>query len=552
MKSACAFFISLSVVALGQPARIGWLGAWAAVLGFALFFIGIPQNFSKKQRFLWGTSWFSLVQLVQLSWMTSIEFQGYYILLVYFLLSLGIGAQFGLLTLFIPQHGRLSALHVLSGAALWTLMEYARLYFLCGFSWNPTGLSLTHFLSSLQFVSLFGVYGLTFWVMLTNLCALKAWREKCKINIAAWLLVAAIPYLFGISYLAFHVPQSGQASTPMQAALIQTDLLPSQKMRYPGRTKEYVSPFVQWIRIIKGLKKEFVEGWDVIILPEAALPLQSDVSHYPFNAVRELLMKELGIGVEKDFPPFTYPYAEESQMFVSNLFWCQTLSNHFKSELIAGFDYTDPVAKKNYNSAFYLKPGHSSVERYDKQVLLPVAEYLPFHFLKGLGKRFGVYEFFSQGKESKVFGEKILFSPSICYEETFPGIMREGRLKGAQVFVNVTNDNYFPRSSLHNQHLFHARLRAVENGIPLVRACNSGVSAAIDCFGRILSRMDVSRREENCVLNCSLNSYTLPTLYSLWGDAGILICSLMVLFAFLISQNCKKIISISPSLRKSP
>src|ERR1700733_188654 len=127
MRSVCLFFISFSIVALGQPARIGWLGACAAALGFTLFFIGIPA----KQRFLWGTLWFTLVQLVQLSWMTSIEFQGYYILLVYFLLSVGIGAQFGLLTLFVPKSGKLSALHVISGAALWTLMEYARLYFLC-------------------------------------------------------------------------------------------------------------------------------------------------------------------------------------------------------------------------------------------------------------------------------------------------------------------------------------------------------------------------------------------------------------------------------------
>jgi apolipoprotein N-acyltransferase len=249
-------------------------------------------------------------------------------------------------------------------------------------------------------------------------------------------------------------------------------------------------------------------------------------------------MRELGAEVASNFPPLSYPYAEERKIndvnifFVSNLFWCQTLSNYFGGEWIVGLDHEDREGRKNFNSAFYLKPQKVTMERYDKRVLLPLAEYLPFNFLKPLGRSYGIYEFFSQGRETKVFGESILFSPSICYEETFPGIMREGRRKGARLFVNVTNDNYFPRSSLHQQHLYHARLRAVENGIPLVRACNSGVSAAIDCFGRIISRMDAAQGLENCVLSCRVNSYTLATLYSWCGDAWLVGGSLAMLLLF--------------------
>lgn len=541
------FLLSLSIVALGQPARVGFLGALASAFGFTLFFCAIPARFSKRQRFLCGSLWFTLVQLVQLSWMTAIEFQGYYILLIYFLLSVGIGLQFGLLTLFIPRVGKLSILKVLSGAALWMLMEYARLYFICGFSWNPIGLALTQFLFSLQFVSVFGVFGLSFWVMLTNLYALNAWREKfTKKSVALWSVVAAVPYLFGVFFLMIHLPKSEGEGGAIRAALIQTELLPSQKIPYPGRMNEYVSPFVQWNLIVAGLKEKFVQKWDMIVLPEAALPLQSDMALYSFSAVREILVKELGREVEKEFPLFSYPYAQEREingigvMFVSNLFWCQTLSNYFKAELIAGLDHTDKDKRKNFNSAFYLKPQSGVIQRYDKQVLLPLAEYLPFNFLRSLGKRYGIYDFFSRGKESKVFGEKIIFSPSICYEETFPAVMREGRLKGAQLFVNVTNDNYFPRSNLHYQHLYHARLRAVENGVPLLRACNSGVSAAIDCFGRIVSKMDAGQNVQGCVLSCSLSSYVLPTLYSWCGDVLIVSCSLSFLLVFYISQIRKR------------
>ncbi len=534
-NSVILFFVSLGIVAFGQPARIGWLGALSGSFGFALFFIAIPRHASKKQRFWWATVWFSLIQSIQLSWMSTIEFQGYYILWVYCFLCIGIGLQFGLFTLFIPSEGKLSKLNITSGAALWMLIEYARLYFICGFSWNPIGLALTHFIASLQFASVGGVFGLSFWIMLTNLSALNAWRQRQ--DIAVWLFLVAIPYLFGIFVLSFHWPSVANKGS-IQAALIQTDLLPSQKIPYPGRKLDYVSPFIQWQRIIRGLKGQLLQKWDFVALPEAALPLQSDGMVYPFSAVRELMSREMGSEIEEKFPPFSYPFAEKRKvgevwvLFVSNLFWCQTLANHFNVEWVVGLDYTDKEQCKNFNSAFCLKPQKVQMERYDKRVLLPLAEYLPYNFLRSLSKSYGINDFFFPGKETKVCGEKILFSPSICYEETFPRIMREGARKGAQLFVNVTNDNYFPNSILHEQHLYHARLRAVENGIPLIRACNSGVSAAVDCFGRIIARKDVSLNVEDCVLNCSVSSYTLPTLYSFWGDQCILSCSLVAQLLF--------------------
>src|SRR5580700_7290454 len=83
---------------------------------------------TNRKKFLIGTFWFTAVQLVQLSWMTSIEFQGYYILLVYSLLSLWLGCQFGVLTLFVSKGlGRISMQKALFCASLWTLMEWARL-----------------------------------------------------------------------------------------------------------------------------------------------------------------------------------------------------------------------------------------------------------------------------------------------------------------------------------------------------------------------------------------------------------------------------------------
>jgi apolipoprotein N-acyltransferase len=382
--------------------------------------------------------------------------------------------------------------------------------------------------------------------MLTNLAALNAWRAKRKTILSfSWLALAAIPYLFGSAQLAHHVPKSNRAHQRVNVALVQTDLLPSEKAPHAGRAEEFVSPFAQWQRILDGLTKHHAPHWDLIVLPEAAVAYQSDMTLFPFDAVRVLLMQALGPDIEKDFPDFSIPFAEKHvlssgpMLCVSNLFWCQTLANHFKAELIAGFDHTDKTSQKNYNSAFYLKPQASSCGRYDKRVLLPLAEYLPSECLRTLTKNYGIFDYFTRGQRAIVMGNKIPFSPSICYEETFPEIMREGKIKGARLFVNITNDNYFPNSNLHEQHLFHARLRAAENGIPLIRSCNSGVSAAIDSFGRIVARSEELKENFNSkegVLSCGLNPYCFSTLYTFWGDKAIVGFSMLSCLCFLFKK----------------
>jgi apolipoprotein N-acyltransferase len=546
LKEALFFLLSVAVVALGQPARTGWLGVFAATIGFMLFLASLSADLSKRRRFIISTVWFTAVQLIQLSWMTSIEFQGYYILFIYFFLCLAMGLQFGFLTLLIPVAERIPAMRLLAIAALWTLFEWARLFLMCGFTWTPVGLALAGNVYSLQFASLFGIFGLSFWVILTNLSALNVWNSKRRVKPAvAWLCVAGAPYLFGAAQLAYHLPKSHPQEQTMHAALVQTNLLPSEKIPYPLRTHEHISAFIQWDEIIRQLKNYFSKKWELIVLPEAALPFPSDHMVYPLDAVRGLLINRLGTGVLPYFPPLRAPYAEEKEAgnYVSNLFWCQTLCNYFKAEFLVGLDHVDKTNKKNYNSAFYLQPGNGDIQRYDKRVLLPMAEYLPWDILKSFSQRYGIFDFFTPGQRAKVFEipgkvpgkamRKKIFSPSICYEETFSGIMREGRVRGADLFVNMTNDNYYPASSLHEQHLSHATLRAVENGIPLIRSCNSGVSAAIDCFGRVIAR---AQNSKSVVVDCKLNTYSFSTLYTFLGDR----CLIAACFFLLAAELLKK------------
>ncbi len=528
-KSSSVVFVllSLCIVALGQPARIGWLSALAAMIGYALFFHAVSPILTRKEKFAAGTCWFAVVQCIQLSWMTSIEYQGYYILWVYLFVSLWFGAQFGVLTLLVPSKGKLSLQQLLFCASVWTLMEWMRLLPLCGFSWNPVGLGLTYFISSLQFSSLFGVLGLSFWVVLTNLAGLNAIRSKNIQQTGYWLVAAAVPYLFGFAQMGWF--EGEKEHKTLNIALIQTDLLPAEKMLLSERAHEFISPFAQWEGILKCLKKTRTTQPDLIVLPEAVVAMPSDLCNYVYSDVRDILTKMFGREAEKKLPPLIFPFAQQHGEIwgVSNLFWCQALANIYDSGVVAGLDHADREDKKNFNSAFYFQPGGLTAERYDKQILIPLAEYLPWELLRSLSKVYGIYDFYSPGQESKIFGEKISFSPSICYEETFSEPMRQGKASGAKLFVNMTNDNYFPASSLHEQHLYHARVRAVENGIPLIRSCNSGISAVVDHFGRILQ----TNGSQAGSLNYSLSVFHFPTLFSFWGEGGI-VCLSFIFFLY--------------------
>ena len=537
--------LSWFIVAFGQPAWLGWAGIISAVIGFALFWQSLSSFISAKKRFAIACGWYALVQSVQLSWMTSIEFQGYYIIGVYFGLCVLLGIQFGAISLL--TRSELSWMRILAIASLWTLFEWGRFFFLCGFSWNPVGLALTSTVWPAQICSLWGILGLSFWVFFTNLAVLKLWRQEKKRLIPKQLeklvlLLAVLPYLFGVLHIRWQeYKEAHQESSSMMVALLQTGLLPSEKVPIHGQLKAFIPPFDQWQRLFGMLREKTDAKYDLIVLPEAAVPYRADLCHYPYERVVKLLKEFFGTEITAKLPPLSPHLAEQRQVkgvsgwYVSNLYMCQALANIYQAEVIAGLDAQDKESGKNYNAAFHFKPMEWTARRYEKQVLLPLAEYLPFEIFRPLTGYYGITDFFSRGEESLVFLGRVPLSVSICYEETFPEIVRQGRQNGAALFVNVSNDNYYPNSRLSQQHFDHARLRTIENGIPLVRACNTGITAGIDSLGRTLNKLGDGGKNSEWVkgaLVFPMKISSHPTLYTFWGDAGIIAWMIMFVFAF--------------------
>ncbi len=494
MKTALFVFLSFLIVAFGQPGWIPWLSPLSACVGYALFW-------REVSRFWVAAGWFTLVQAVQLSWMTSIEFQGIYILFVYAGICLWLGLQFGALTFLMHR------IPMMASAAIWTLFEWARLHVLCGFSWNPLGLSLTAYLPSLQFASIFGVLGLSFWVVLTNLAAWKSRRWE-------WAFLALVPYVFGAVHLRWHGKQM-EESPKLSVALVQTGLLPSEKLLLPGRGSDFISPFDQWNKILTTLATDG-RKFDLVVLPEYAVPFSAEAKVYPFEKTKEILEHALHYVIEGG-----------KQEAVSNSYWLQEVSNRLGAEVVAGLDSSE--GKRHFAAAFHFSPGLKPPNRYEKRVLVPLAEYIPFSWLRYFTQKYGIIEFFTHGKEAKVFSGKIPLSISVCYEETFSHLMREGRKNGGELFVNVTNDNWYPNSKLPKQHFDHAKIRTVENGVPLVRACNTGITAAVDSLGRLVGQIVEERKSG--VLAAAVPTYTYATLYTFWGDWGIVALCLFSLCA---------------------
>jgi len=165
---------------------------------------------------------------------------------------------------------------------------------------------------------------------------------------------------------------------------------------------------------------------------------------------------------------------------------------------------------------------------YDKIYLVPFGEYLP---LRGVLGAIGLREVASKGGFDSGPAPRPLLTvpglpavvPLICYEAVFPGAIVQGVQRPAAI-VNLTNDGWFGDTTGPHQHFHQARVRAVEEGLPLIRAANNGVSAAFDPYGRVLGRLGLNVRG---VIDVPLPAAVAPPPYARLGDAVFLAVWLM-------------------------
>jgi apolipoprotein N-acyltransferase len=176
--------------------------------------------------------------------------------------------------------------------------------------------------------------------------------------------------------------------------------------------------------------------------------------------------------------------------------------------------------KEIWNSMAVLDRSGQIVGSYDKFHLVPFGEYVPLHrFLPFISKFTPGIADFSAGPGPRTLRLPGLppVGPLICYEAIFPGQVVD-RSDRPQWLLNITNDGWYGISAGPYQHFVSARLRAVEEGLPVVRAANTGISGVVDPYGRVLAQTQLG---EAMALDVDLPQPLQElTPYARWGDAA--------------------------------
>lgn len=506
----------------------------ASFLGYALFWKGMGFLERRRDRFFLAFLFFFLINGIWLSWMGSTHYVGKLFYIVYLFLLILVALQFAIISILIPKDiKRLNIYRIFFIASIFTLFEWSRLFIFSGFSWNPVGMLFAKAPFAMQMAAVFGVYGLSFFVIALNLFSLKVLSLRGR----GWAflgLFAILPYLFGILHEGFW-KRFGSKGEYIDVCLVQPNITPCEKELIPGMKERFILPSFQWRKILSLLKEKEKREMDLLILPEAAVGFGAREAFYSYELFLDIWKEYFGMEGLFKIPPLEKPFAKKrnGEWKVSNGYFAKALSLYFDCDLVIGFD--DRRNGRYFNSALFFSG--NEVFSYDKQILLPIVEYFPFRWCQKVASRYGIGGSFTPGIGDPIFYGKSPFSISICYEETYGELMRKRKRNGAKLFVNITNDAWYPRSKLPNSHFLHGKMRSVENGVALLRACNNGVTAYVGPFGRVLGRLE---GESSGVLDVRADISSYPTLYSFWGDGFILSFSAIFIGIFFLRRICER------------
>ena len=364
---------------------------------------------------------------------------------------------------------------LLAASAAWVSFEYLRGMLIGGFPWIPLGNTMVTLLPIAQLASVTGVYGLSLLVALVNvgftLTALTTSRKRA-ISFAATLLLIAAISVWGARRLAANTLVS--QGTPIRVGLIQANIAQVDKWN-PDRAQMIVGRYEQLTR------QALDGGAEFIIWPESATPFYFEED--PQGARVRRLVQQSGV------------------------------------PLLLGSDEIEPGPDaKYYNAAFILDEGGATAAVYRKIHLVPFGEYVPFQrLLFFVGPLVEAVSAFSAGQVVTLLPVKgHMVTTAICYEVTYPELIREGVSRGSELLTTITNDSWYGESSAAFQHFEMAAMRAIEQGRYMVRSANTGISGIVDPYGRVLAR---TRLFETVAVVGEARFVHERTLYAKIGDS---------------------------------
>ncbi len=441
-------------------------------------------------HFLAGTYWVGIAFLV--------DAEQYAALMPFAVLAMGVGlGLFPAGAIYLVWRSRLrGAARALGLAAAWLFVEWLRSWVLTGFPWNLMGSVWAFSDSAIQIASVTGVWGLSLVTVFAAALPATLAEHDGASPVRRWL-----PSMAGLALIA--LCWAGGALRLAEAPKVGQELVPDVTLR--------------------------------LVQPAIEQSLKWSPEWRQRNVIDQM--------------DLSLADAESSQ--VSHVIWAETATPYVLTEeprlreVLAravpegGLLLTGALRREDgeegprlWNSLHALDGAGEIVGTYDKFHLVPFGEYVPLRWLFGFAK-------VTQGRVDFLPGPGLstLELPGlppvgvlVCYEVIFPGRVTAPDERPAWL-LNVTNDAWFGTSSGPYQHLASARLRAVEEGLPIVRVANSGISAVFDGYGRELARLGLN---QSGVIDVPLpRPLAEPTTYARIGN--LIVVLLLVVAALGIS-----------------
>jgi len=387
--------------------------------------------------------------------------------------------------LWLPGAARVFALAIAFGLA-----EFARGHVLTGLPWNLIGYGLAATAATMQLAAVLGVYALSLLAVLLFASPLAIFAPEGsglaqRKGAGLLALVLLLAFLLGIVWGERRLAGDDLATTGVRLRIVQADVDQANKWR-PENSAEIFNDYLDLTK--SGGGSPGLNGIGLVIWPETAVPFLLAESSDALLAIGDLLPEgttllvgAVRLGEERD---------AQGRL----------------------------TSRRIYNSLLVIDDKAQILGTYDKIHLVPFGEYLPFQdFMERLGimQLTGVRGGFSPGSRPRLLSIPGAppASPLICYEIIFPDDVTDKETRPGWL-LNVTNDAWFGTSAGPHQHFHQAELRAVEQGLPVVRAANTGISAIIDPYGRVVAELGLGKEG---VVDGLLPQALPPTPFARWG-----------------------------------
>ncbi len=406
----------------------------------------------------------------------------------------------------------------------WILFEKMHLEWELSWPWLNLGNGFSNRIEWIQWYEYTGVLGGTIWIWIVNIGIINSIIEyKQNNNLISlyrnlFINISIIFCMIFISNIIYFNCKKIKNDKCIETLILQPNI-DSYNQKYKLSNKELIIKFKKLMNI------DFLKKSMLIVAPETSFPGNEN------KTITNNLKKNEIISNFINYFKIKSPYTT----FIVGLELLTIYNNKNKSET------SKPFLKKNnlwidvFNSVVQIRSTDKNLLYHHKSKLVPAVESFPYkkilypiigNILLNFGG--GVIEL---GKQNNSFvfnnyDSKINIAPIICYESVFGEYVSKFFKKNANIMVVITNDGWWGNSQGCKQHLYYARLRAIENRKYIARSANTGISCFIDYTGNIISKIDYGKEG---ILKNKIYSNSKKTFYTKHGDFLYRICFLIII-----------------------